>query len=106
VASRYHFSTGKFLDVAPASECLHGLLAGANGDLRGLELRHRAFGVLERHALSCHPSGAPRQQPRGVDVRREIGERKRHARWTRGQGEPATGKVSGSCCFDHLPKFL
>src|SRR4051794_35364551 len=38
---------GEVLDVAPPAHGLDRLLAGAHRDLGGLQLRHRALGVLE-----------------------------------------------------------
>src|SRR3954452_11224165 len=70
---------GEVLDVAPPAERLDRLLARAHADLRGLELGHRALGVLEGLSLRRHPGGAPRQQPGAVDVRGQVGERERDA---------------------------
>src|SRR3954452_9935598 len=47
--------------VAVAAEDLHRALGGPDGDLAGLELAHRALGVLERLAGPAHPRRAPDQ---------------------------------------------
>src|SRR4051794_1408419 len=60
--------------VAVAAEDLHGPLGGPDGDLAGLELAHRALGVLELVAVAAHPRGAPDEQAGGVDLELHVGE--------------------------------
>src|SRR6476660_1142034 len=49
--------------VAVAAEDLDRPLGCPDGDLAGLELRHRALGVFELLAGAAHPGGAPDEQP-------------------------------------------
>src|SRR3954468_16722911 len=61
--------------VAVAAEDLHGPLGGPDGDLAGLELAHRALGVLELVAVAAHPRSAPDEQAGGIDLELHVGQR-------------------------------
>src|SRR6476659_643903 len=60
--------------VAVATEDLDRPLGRPDGDLAGLQLRHRALGVLELLAAAAHPGGAPDEQAGGVDLHLHVGE--------------------------------
>src|SRR5687768_15103476 len=66
---------GVLARVAVAAEDLDRALGGPDRDLPGLELGHRALGVLEGLAVAGHPGGAPDEQARGVDLELHVGER-------------------------------
>src|SRR5215218_1153092 len=68
---------GVLARVAVAAQDVDRALGGPHRDLAGLELGHRALGVLELLALAPHPGGAPHEQPRGVDLRLHVGQRER-----------------------------
>src|SRR3954452_4779321 len=70
-----HPLDGELARVAVAAEDLHGALGGPHGDLAGLELAHRALGVLELVAVAAHPRGAPDEQAGSVDLELHVGER-------------------------------
>src|SRR3954451_21282959 len=53
---------GVLADVAVATEDLDGPLGDPHRGAAGLELRHRAFGVLEL-AVAAEPRGAVHEQP-------------------------------------------
>ena len=66
---------GELARVAVAAEDLDRPLGDPHGDLAGLELRHRALGVLEWHLVAAHPRRAPHQQACGVDLELHAGQR-------------------------------
>src|SRR3954468_13619012 len=53
--------------VAVAAEDLDRPLGRPDRHLAGLELAHRALGVLEAVVVAPHPGGAPHEQPGRVD---------------------------------------
>src|SRR3954468_16275884 len=57
-----------FAGVAVAAEDLDGLLGHPDRGLAGVQLRHRALAVLERHLVAAHPGSPPDQQPGGVEA--------------------------------------
>src|SRR3954451_12383667 len=65
---------GELPRVAVPAEDLHGTLGRPDGDLAGLQLRHRALGGLEVLAVLAHPGRPMDQQPRRVDLHLHVGE--------------------------------
>src|SRR3954454_5694849 len=63
--------------VAVAAEDLDRPFGGPDGDFAGLELAHRALGVLEPVRVAAHPRCAPDQQAGGVDLELHAGQRER-----------------------------
>ena len=59
--------------VAVAAEDLDRALGRPHRDLAGLELAHRALGVVEAVVVAAHPGRAPDEQPRGVDLHLHVG---------------------------------
>src|SRR4051794_32382985 len=57
-----HALDGELARVAVAAEDLDRPLRGPDGDLAGLQLAHRALGVLEVLAGPAHPRRAPDEQ--------------------------------------------
>src|ERR1700722_8441516 len=66
---------GELAGVAVAAEDLDRALGDPHGDLAGLELGHRALGVLEGDLVATHPGGAPDEQAGGVDLHLHARER-------------------------------
>src|SRR5213594_2489594 len=64
-------------DVAVAAADLDRLLGHLHGHLAGLQLRHRALGVLELAAVSSLPQRPPDERTRGLDLGRHVGEHER-----------------------------
>src|SRR5436190_22403437 len=54
--------------VSVAAEDLDRPLGGPDGDLAGLQLRHRALGGVEVLSGPAHPGCPPDEQARGVDL--------------------------------------
>src|SRR3954454_19647451 len=69
---------GVLARVAVAAEDLDRALGRPHRDLAGLELGHRALGVLERLARPAHPRRAPDEQAGGVDLELHVGQREAH----------------------------
>src|SRR6187401_1493672 len=62
------------LHEAVAAVNLHALLGGANRNLARVELGDRRFGRRSRGLAIAHPRGAIRQQTRGFNLCRHVGE--------------------------------
>src|SRR6202162_4215634 len=61
-------------DVAVAPADLDRLLGDLDGDLAGLELRHRTLGLLELAAVATFPQRAPDERASGPDLGRHVRE--------------------------------
>src|SRR5439155_20219948 len=67
----------KILDVAVAAADLDRLLGDLDSDLAGLQLRHRALGLLELAAVPPFPQRPPDQRAGRLDLGRHVGEHER-----------------------------
>src|SRR5439155_18421362 len=70
-----HPLDGVFARVPVPAEDLDCPLGRPHCHLAGLQLRHRALGVVEVLAGAAHPRGAPDEQTGGVDLELHVGER-------------------------------
>src|SRR6185437_17181514 len=61
-------------DVAVAAADLDRLLGDLDRDLAGLQLGHRALGLLELAAIAALPQRPPDEGARGLDLGRHVGE--------------------------------
>src|SRR5467141_1130623 len=61
---------GEVPDVAVTAADLDRLLGDLDRNLAGLQLRHRALGLLELSAAAALPQRAPDQRPRRLDLGR------------------------------------
>src|SRR5207249_8771774 len=61
-------------DVTVAAADLDRLLGHLHGHLSGLQLGHRAFGLLELAARAAFPERPPDQAPGGLDLGRHAGQ--------------------------------
>src|SRR4051812_9273742 len=68
---------GELARVAVAAEDVHRALGRPQRHLAGLELAHRALGVVERLVVAAHPRGPPHEQASGVDLELHVGQRER-----------------------------
>src|SRR5712691_8438095 len=64
-------------DVAVPAADLDRLLGDLDRDLAGLQLRHRALGLLELAAVPTFPERPPDERPRGLDLGRHVREHER-----------------------------
>src|SRR5713226_236316 len=64
-------------DVAVAAADLDRLLRDLHCHLAGLQLRHRALGLLELAAAAAFPQRSPDQRARRLDLSRHVGEHER-----------------------------
>src|SRR2546428_2867105 len=64
-------------DVAVPSADLDRLLGDLDRDFARLQLRHRAFGLLELTAAAAFPQRPPDEGAGGLDLRRHVGEHER-----------------------------
>src|SRR5438067_8140085 len=64
-------------DVAIAAADLDRLLRDLHRHLAGLQLRHRAFRMLELASVAPLPQGPPDEGTRGLDLGRHVGEHER-----------------------------
>src|SRR5712691_11796132 len=63
--------------VAVAAADLDRLLGDLDRDLTGLQLRHRALGLLALTTAAALPQRPPDARPRGLDLGRHVGEHER-----------------------------